>query len=78
MTFLIFVTISSVMDTDGRPEWGSLSAEVRPSLKRFHYSYVSVQPKASLPNAVFNILNVSVKDFPNLTKKFTQIRCSWK
>jgi hypothetical protein len=47
-------------------------------LRRFHDSYIWVWPKASFPNAVFNISNVSIKDFPNLTQNFTQIYCSWK
>jgi hypothetical protein len=33
---------------------------------------------ASSPNAIFNISNVSVTDFPTFTQNFTQIRCSRK
>jgi hypothetical protein len=73
MTSLSFATISSAFDIEGRPEQGSSSVEVRPSLKRYYHSYVWVRPKFSFPNAVFNISNVSVKDFPNLTKFHTNL-----
>jgi hypothetical protein len=33
---------------------------------------------ASSPNAIFNISNVSVTDYPTSTQNFTQIRCSRK
>jgi len=72
MTSQTFATLSSVFDVDGRPECGSSSTEFRLSLKHFHHSYVW-----SL-NAIFNIWNVSVTDFPIFTKNFTQIRCTWK
>jgi len=53
--FTNFATLSSVFDVDGRPERGSASTEVRPSLKRFHHSYVWVLPMAFSLNAIFNI-----------------------
>jgi hypothetical protein len=58
--------------------WWPSSTEVRPSLKRFHHSYVWVLHMASSPNAIFNISNVSVTAFPIFTQNFTQILCSWK
>ena len=78
MTSQTFATFSSVFDIDGRPERGSSSTEVRPSLKHFHHPYVWVLPMASSLNAIFNISDVSVTDFPIFTQNFTQIRCSWK
>ena len=78
MTSRTFATLWSVFDVDGRPECGSSSTEVQPSLKRFHHSYVWVLPMASSLNAIFNISNVSVTDFPIFTQNFTQIRCTWK
>ena len=73
-----FATLSSVFDVDGRPERRSSSTEVRPYLKRFHHSYVWVLHMASSPNAILNISNVSVTDFPIFTQNSTQILCSWK
>jgi len=78
MTSRYFATLSSVLDVDGRPERGSSSTEVQPPLKRYHHSYVWVLPITSSLNAIFNISNVSVADFPIFTQNFTQIRCSWK
>ena len=49
------------------PNAGHHQTEVRPSLKRFHHSYVWVLHMASSPNAIFNISNVSVTDFPIFT-----------
>lgn len=51
-------------------QWGSSSIEVWQSLKSFYHSYDWIRLKVSFPNAVFNISNVPVKDFPNLTHKF--------
>ena len=73
MTSWTFAT-SSVFDIDGRPEHRSSSTKVWPSLKCFHHSYICVLHMASSLNAIFNISNVSVTDFPI----FTKIRCSWK
>ena len=74
MTSRTFATLSSIFDVDGCPEHGSSSTEVQPSLKRFHHLYIWVLHMTSSLNAIFNISNVSVTDFPN----FIQIRCSWK
>ena len=78
MTSWTFATLLSVFDADGHPECGSSSTEVRPSLKRVHHSYFWILPMASSLNAIFNVSNLSVTDFPIFTQNFTQIHCSWK
>ena len=53
-TVLTLAIISSFFDVDGRPERGSLSTEVLPSLNRRNQSNTCVQPIASSPYACCN------------------------
>jgi len=54
MIVLTLAIISSFLDDDGRPERGSLSSEVLPSLNRRNQSDTCVQPIASSPYACCN------------------------
>ena len=59
-----------------RPEWGSLSAEVLPSLNRRNQSNTCVWPIASSPYACCSNCYVSITVFPILKQKLMQMRCS--
>ena len=68
--------ISSFLDVDGRPERGSLSTEVLPSLNRRNQSNTCVRPIASSPYACCNNWYVSFAVFPILKQNLMQMRCS--
>ena len=53
-TVLTLAIISSFLNVDGRPKWGSLSIEVLPSLNRRNQSNTCVQPIAFSPYACCN------------------------
>ena len=74
--FLTLAIISSFLDVDGRPEQGSLSTEVLPSLNRRNHSNTCVRPIASSPYACSNNWYVSVVVFPILKQNLMQMRCS--
>ena len=59
-----------------RPEWGSLSAEVLPSLNRRNQSNTCVRPIASSPYACCSNCYVCIAVFPILKQKLMQMRCS--
>jgi hypothetical protein len=71
MTERTCATCWSSVDGEGRPERGSSSNEIRPSLNLLYQWYVCVRPMDSLPKACFNIFKVSVKVFPSLTQELT-------
>ena len=73
---LTLAIISSFLDVDGRPERGSLSAEVLPSLNRRNQKNTCVRPSASSPYACCNNWYVSVAVFPILKQNLMQMRCS--
>jgi len=54
MIVLTLAIISSFLNVDGRPEWGSLSTEFLPSLNRWNQSNTCVRPIASSPYACCN------------------------
>jgi len=66
---LTLAIISSFLDVDGRPERGSLSAEVLPSLNRRNQWNTCVRPIASSPYACCNNWYVSVAVFSNFKTK---------
>ena len=76
MIFLTLAIISSFFDVDGRPELGSLSSEVLPSLNRRNQSNTCVRPIASSPYACCNNWYVSVAGFQILQQNLMQMRCS--
>ena len=51
---LTLAIISSFLDVDSRPEWGSLSTEVLPSVNRRNHSNTCVRPIASSPYSCCN------------------------
>ena len=61
---LTLAIMSSFLDVDGRPERGSLSTEVLPSLNRRNQSNTCVRLIASSPYACCNNWYVSVVVFP--------------
>jgi len=73
---LTLAIISSFLDVDSRPEWGSLSTEVLPSLNRQNQSNTCVRPSASSMYACCNNWYVSVAVFPILKQNLMQMRCS--
>jgi len=73
---LTLAIISSFLDVDGRPERGSLSTEVLPSLNRRNQSNTCVRPIASSTYACCNNWYVSVTGFPILKQNVMQVRCS--
>ena len=77
-TVLTLAIVSSFLDVDGRPERGSLSKEVLPSLNRRNQSNACVRPIASSPYACCNNRYVSVAGFffPILKQNLMQVRCS--
>jgi len=74
--FITLAIISSFLDVDGRPERGSLSTEVLPSLNRRNQSNTCVRPIASSQYACYNNWYVSVVVFPILKQNLMQMRCS--
>ena len=75
-TVLTLAIISLFLDVDGRPERGSLSTEVLPSLNRRNQSNTCVRPIASSPYACCNNWYVSVAVFPISKQNSMQMRCS--
>jgi len=73
---LTLAIISSFLDVYGRPERGSLSTEVLPSLNRRNHSNTCVRSIASSPYACCNNWYVSVAVFPILKQNLMQMRCS--
>jgi len=73
---LTLAIISSFLDVDGRPERGSLSTEVLPSLNRRNESNNCVRHIASSPYACCNNWYVSVAGFPILQQNLMKMCCS--
>ena len=73
---LTLAIISPFLDVDGRPERGSLSTKVLPSLNRRNQSNTFVRPIASSPHACCNNWYVSVAVFPILKANLMQMFCS--
>jgi len=71
---LTLAIISSFLDVDGRPERGSLSSEILPTLHRRNQSNTCVRPTASSPYACCNNWYVCVEVFPILKQK-TWCKC---
>jgi len=74
-TVLTLAIISSFLNVDSRPEQGSLSTEVLPSLNRQNQSNTCVWPIASSPYACCNNWYVSVVVFPMLKHNLMQMHC---
>ena len=66
---LTLAIISLFLDVDGRPERGSLSTKVLPSLNRRNQSSTRVRPIASSPYACCNNWYVSVAVFSDFKTK---------
>ena len=67
---------SGVVVSEGRPERGSLSTDVRPFLNRLYHSFICVIPILSSTNAFCIISIVSVELLPRLKQNLMQIRWS--
>ena len=65
---------SGVVVSEGRPERGSLSTDVRPFLNRLYHSYICVIAILSFRKAFSIISIVSVELLPRLKQNLMQIR----
>ena len=67
---------SGVVVSEGRPERGSLSTDVRPFLNRLYHAFICVMPILSSTKAFCIISIVSVQLLPRLKQNLMQIRWS--